>query len=274
MRRGGCISISGSNGAGCSGAGPCPTVHRRIRPSGGSPSQRSIIHWTKRLWGEIRQGQHGAGEMRIWDRRLWVPLGGAGDGGLGGAQVPAGRRAAQRRLDAEERAEGQGGVAAYRGVRPGGGAEVSVMASPLPRRLPPGKPGPLPKKLRPHLPTSAELAPVGDAWLQETKYCGDRTLVRIDGDAVRPVIRQGLDWTERHGRRCPPTGRSIARRRFSTGRLWRRTRTGRGRSICCRNASRTSAIRSLSFAPSILSIWIAATWPTCRFGRQRRSSAA
>lgn len=50
---------------------------------------------------------------------------------------------------------------------------------------------------RPQLATLAAVAPDDDQWLHETKYDGFRMGLRIDGDEVRLLTRNGLDWSAR-----------------------------------------------------------------------------
>lgn len=49
----------------------------------------------------------------------------------------------------------------------------------------------------PQLATLVSSAPDDDAWLHEVKYDGFRIGMRIDGDDVRLLTRNGLDWTSR-----------------------------------------------------------------------------
>ncbi len=51
----------------------------------------------------------------------------------------------------------------------------------------------------PQLATLVDAAPEGDGWLHETKYDGFRMGLRIDGDDVRFLTRNGLDWSARFG---------------------------------------------------------------------------
>ena len=56
---------------------------------------------------------------------------------------------------------------------------------------------PLPRFIEPCLATLVDKIPGGDDWLHEIKYDGYRLQARIDGDHVRLLTRNGLDWTHR-----------------------------------------------------------------------------
>ena len=52
--------------------------------------------------------------------------------------------------------------------------------------------------VEPCIPTLADKAPVGTAWIHEIKYDGYRLMVWRDGERVRLFTRRGFDWTERY----------------------------------------------------------------------------
>src|SRR3954447_24131365 len=54
--------------------------------------------------------------------------------------------------------------------------------------------------IEPCLPTKAERAPVGPAWVFEIKHDGYRLMVRKDDERVRIYTRRGADWTQRFPR--------------------------------------------------------------------------
>ena len=60
----------------------------------------------------------------------------------------------------------------------------------MPRPFPPGF-------IAPCLATRADRVPAGPQWAHEIKHDGYRFIVRRDGDRVRVVSRNGLDWTSR-----------------------------------------------------------------------------
>ena len=57
----------------------------------------------------------------------------------------------------------------------------------------------LPATIKPQLATLVDAAPEGDDWVFELKYDGVRLLCRCDGDDVRCISRNGIDWTHKVG---------------------------------------------------------------------------
>src|SRR5262245_36029760 len=57
----------------------------------------------------------------------------------------------------------------------------------------------LPATLEPQLATLVDEVPGDDGWVYELKYDGIRLLCRVDGDDVRCISRNGLDWTRKVG---------------------------------------------------------------------------
>ncbi|MEO8062362.1 MAG: DNA ligase D [Pseudomonadota bacterium] len=55
----------------------------------------------------------------------------------------------------------------------------------------------LPASIKPQLATLVDTAPEGDDWVFELKYDGVRLLCRCDGDDVRCISRNGIDWTHK-----------------------------------------------------------------------------
>jgi bifunctional non-homologous end joining protein LigD len=62
----------------------------------------------------------------------------------------------------------------------------------------------MPARWRPQLATPAEAAPKTPGWIHEIKYDGYRTLIFIEGGAVRLITRNGHDWTARYGALARP----------------------------------------------------------------------
>jgi bifunctional non-homologous end joining protein LigD len=58
----------------------------------------------------------------------------------------------------------------------------------------------LPRFVAPLMPTLVSEPPAGEGWLDEIKHDGFRTLIAIDGSAVRAYTRNGHDWTDRYSR--------------------------------------------------------------------------
>ncbi|OGB13774.1 MAG: ATP-dependent DNA ligase [Burkholderiales bacterium RIFCSPHIGHO2_12_FULL_67_38] len=182
--------------------------------------------------GTIPSGQYGAGRVIVWDRGQWLPVGNAREGLKRGhlkfelrgrklrghwalvrmksadAKKPAWLLIKER--DAFARPEREYSVV---------DAEPdSVLAPAAPDRRP-GRPkargaaagtrapgswpseavaSGLPERFSPQLATRADRPPPDDAeWLYEIKFDGYRMLARIDGEQVRLITRNGLDWTAR-----------------------------------------------------------------------------
>jgi bifunctional non-homologous end joining protein LigD len=57
----------------------------------------------------------------------------------------------------------------------------------------------LPDTIKPQLATLVDEVPAGDGWVYELKYDGVRLLCRCDGEDVRCISRNGLDWTHKVG---------------------------------------------------------------------------
>ncbi|HET7811077.1 MAG TPA: DNA ligase D [Steroidobacteraceae bacterium] len=184
--------------------------------------------------GDIPKGQYGGGHVDIWDHGTWEPVGDF-DKGLAKGHVEflihgrkltgkwhlvrtrmQGRQtqwllmkshdAAARtganadvidagQADAPERQLAAPAVPAARQRRP------KKSAAPRPRSTrssgPRGRA--LPATLEPMLATLVDAAPGEGDWVYELKYDGVRLLCRCDGDDVRCISRNGLDWTQKAG---------------------------------------------------------------------------
>jgi bifunctional non-homologous end joining protein LigD len=57
----------------------------------------------------------------------------------------------------------------------------------------------LPATLKPQLATLVDKVPGDAGWVYELKYDGVRLLIRCDGDDVRAISRNGIDWTHKIG---------------------------------------------------------------------------
>ena len=183
--------------------------------------------------GIIPKAEYGGGEVIVWDRGHWVPMGDpeadlaagqmkfrlAGEKLKGGwtlLQLKGGRDAngknwlliKERDIYARPEAEGDVVEEQPRSVKTGRAVEELRIQAPPPQlkkkaRLAPSRimdtvKGQLPDQVKPQLATAAELPPGGDEWLHEIKLDGYRTLARIDGDEVRLFTRNGHDWTDRY----------------------------------------------------------------------------
>ncbi|MBY6241954.1 non-homologous end-joining DNA ligase [Methylosinus sp. Sm6] len=165
--------------------------------------------------GAIPQGEYGAGEVMLWDRGRWSPVGDARSGierghfkfTLAGERLKGGfaltrlpRRGKERREnwllvkekdrfadpDVDPIREWTKSVVSGRGF-----AEIAAGDA---------WPAPLPKFRAPQLATLAHAPPSGADWLHEIKFDGYRAIVAAAGGAARAYTRSGLDWTDRFAR--------------------------------------------------------------------------
>lgn len=155
--------------------------------------------------GAIPEGEYGAGALRIWDTGTWVPLGddaaAAFDAGevkfrLAGARLGGGWML--KKLPDEEKPwllikERDPSVVKRFEIDP-----APLKSRRLTRPRAPGEKAELPKRLSPQLPSPVDSPPERKGWIHEIKFDGYRTLIRKDGEAVKFLTRQGLDWTERY----------------------------------------------------------------------------
>ena len=171
--------------------------------------------------GDIPPGHYGAGNVIVWDRGTWAPVGDAQ------ADLQAGKlkfvlhgqklhglwalvRMKPREGERQESwllMKGRDAFARHAAdynvvtAEPG-----SVLAArPTARRAaaakpPASHPGPrsaFPARLAPQLASLVDRPPEGNGWLYEIKFDGYRMLVRANGDAVHAFTRNGIDWSAR-----------------------------------------------------------------------------
>src|SRR5262249_45885964 len=153
--------------------------------------------------GTIPSGEYGAGEVVLWDRGRWAPIGDPDEGyrrgklkfTLHGDKLRGGWTLARmggrageggknwlllKERDVEAREATAGDIVVERPE------SVSAIAR-----------GPLPERMRPQLPVVADAAPPGDEWVHEIKDDGCRALCRIESGRARMFVRSGQDWTEK-----------------------------------------------------------------------------
>lgn len=184
--------------------------------------------------GEIPSGQYGAGQVLLWDKGTWEPIGDAAEGYKNGSLKfllhghklqgkwalvrMKGRQTDKDDKDAktnwllikEHDQESRTGAKAQITEN----AAESVSALPDMHALPPtahtdqparriaAKPvtsqharQPVPHTFKPQLATLASHAPEGEQWLAELKYDGYRALTRIEKGQVSMLTRNGHDWS-------------------------------------------------------------------------------
>lgn len=179
--------------------------------------------------GTIPEKQYGAGDVLLWDRGVWSPVGDAAEGlrrgklefHLEGVKlhglwklVRIGGRPSERAdnwlLLKGRDAFAAAGEAAEITVRlpdsvkdVGGRALAPDGKSPRERKAAATTPAkrkraaraPLPPFAAPQLATLVDAVPSTGGWIYEVKYDGYRMLARVEGGAVRFFSRNGRDWS-------------------------------------------------------------------------------
>jgi bifunctional non-homologous end joining protein LigD len=166
--------------------------------------------------GTIPEGHYGAGEVIVWDRGTWEPVGDPHEGldqgklafQLHGEKLSGawelvrmrGRREGDKpskptwllikRRDAQARPHAEFDVVMAR--------PDSVLAAPPATPLPVGRRADLPAFIEPQLATLASAPPAEGDWRYEIKFDGYRVLARFDRQGrVALFTRQGNDWSDK-----------------------------------------------------------------------------
>ena len=190
--------------------------------------------------GDIPKGQYGGGHVDIWDNGTWEPHRRLRQGARRKAisnsrcsarSCPAAGTWCARACRANNRnwllmksrrfrGARRRGCRCHRRRRSGrpethGARRASCKPGAVPKPVRGGAPKPrsakssglaarpCPPRIKPQLATLVDEAPGDDGWVFELKYDGVRLLCRCDGDDVRCISRNGIDWTHkvRPGRR-------------------------------------------------------------------------
>jgi bifunctional non-homologous end joining protein LigD len=184
--------------------------------------------------GDIPKGQYGGGHVDIWDNGTWEPVGDF-DKGLKKGHLEFlmhGKKLSGKWHLVRTRMQGKQPnwllmKSDDEAARPGATADVidsgtEVLASPpieekhgAGRRTPARaasrsasaksrgarvtrqKSTSIPASLKPMLATLVDSVPGDEGWVYELKYDGIRLLSRCDGDDVRCISRNGIDWTHK-----------------------------------------------------------------------------
>ena len=195
--------------------------------------------------GDIPKGQYGGGHVDIWDKGTWEPLiepGKAFGKGhleflLHGKKLNGKWHLVRTRMQGRQTQwllmKSDDEAARY-------GADADVIDAGKaddPKRLtakskkaaasPPSKPAKAPKprstrsrgtrgsalpaSIKPMLATLVDKVPGDENWVYELKYDGVRLLCRCDGDDVRCISRNGIDWTHKVG----PIVQALARMKLA-----------------------------------------------------------
>ena len=173
--------------------------------------------------GDIPKGQYGGGHVDIWDNGTWEPVGDFTKGlkkghlefELFGKKLSGAWHLVRTRMQGKQPnwlLMKSGDFAARAGadadvIDAGGADDPKRMLRPKPKRG--GAPKPrsskssgtrgsaLPASIKPMLATLVDEAPPDQGWVFELKYDGVRLLSRCDGEDVRCISRNGIDWTHK-----------------------------------------------------------------------------
>jgi bifunctional non-homologous end joining protein LigD len=184
--------------------------------------------------GNIPEGQYGGGEVIVWDRGTWAPVGdpvvGLRKGHLrfelasekltgGWSLVRMGARGGEKRVnwllikandeharegsDAEITAKEPASVLSGRSVEELAGAPARARSGKarasrgMKRRADAADPTVGLARFEPQLATLVDHPPTDPGWLFEMKLDGYRAIAVIEGGKARLISRSGLDWTAR-----------------------------------------------------------------------------
>ncbi len=172
--------------------------------------------------GTIPAGNYGAGTVEIWDRGTWQsveadPAAALAQGELkfrlDGQRLQGGFVLVRLKPRPRERGESWLLIKEHDAHERAGAGAAALERTPLGGRKrrtackrKPAAPDALPDAQAPQLAQLARTPPSGPGWISEVKFDGYRMLVRRDGDQVRIITRNGLDWTER----LPALARAVA----------------------------------------------------------------
>src|SRR5688572_9982281 len=183
--------------------------------------------------GDIPKGQYGGGHVDIWDNGTRQPIGDF-DKGLKKGHLEFemfGKKLAGRWHLVRTRMQGKqpnwllmksndaaaragadaDAIDAGKANQPARVPKASSTPSPAPKPKRGGAPKArsrkasgtrgkaLPTTLKPQLATLLDEVPAEEGWVFELKYDGVRLLSRCDGEDVRCISRNGLDWTHKSG---------------------------------------------------------------------------
>jgi len=174
--------------------------------------------------GDIPKGQYGGGHVDIWDEGTWEPVGDFNKGlkkghlefEMFGGKLSGRWHLVRTRMQGKQpdwllmkSNDFSARTGADADVIDAGGADnpkrmlkprrsAKPVFTPKPRRN--GARGKaLPASIKPMLATLVDKAPGEDGWVFELKYDGVRLLSRCDGEDVRCMSRNGIDWTHKAG---------------------------------------------------------------------------
>ncbi|MCQ8278228.1 DNA ligase D [Acetobacteraceae bacterium KSS8] len=165
--------------------------------------------------GTIPEGNYGAGTVETWDRGTWAPVAEDPEAALAAGELKFtldGERLKGGfvlvRLKPRPREKGESWLlikerdALERPEADAAALEKTPLERPKKRpgarsRNPKTGNAALPDTQAPQLAKLVKTAPTGPGWISEIKFDGYRMLCRKEGDSVRIITRNGLDWTDR-----------------------------------------------------------------------------
>lgn len=170
--------------------------------------------------GSIPEGEYGAGNVIVWDKGSWRPIGDARralregriEFELHGKKLHGSWILVRTRGDAAKphwllikrndrwaKALDEYDVVADESKSVVTGRELEARKrAPKKAARRRASAGGFPDFIEPQLAQLAEAPPVGDKWVHEVKFDGYRTAARIRGDEVRLLTRSNLDWTAKY----------------------------------------------------------------------------
>ena len=230
--------------------------------------------------GTIPAGNYGAGVVELWDQGSWSPLGQDAQADLQRGELKfrlegsrlkggfvlvrlkpkPGEHAENWLLIKEKdeaRAEGLDAAALERSkpTAPSGkpavlrkmpAQEEAVQAKTAPGKRK-AKRADMPEGQAPQLATLVTEPPFGPGWISEIKFDGYRMLCRKQGDDVRLITRNGLDWTSRVPALVEAVAALPAQDIMLDGELVSLDKDGRTSFAALQNALSGSRTRQLSF---------------------------
>ncbi|UFH50986.1 DNA ligase D [Pseudomonas sp. KNUC1026] len=164
--------------------------------------------------GSIPQGHYGAGDVIVWDKGIWEPVGDPAEGyakgrlkfALHGEKLAgqwnlvrtASKGKQQQWFLIKHRDEAARGFPAFDVLEAQPASVLSdrtlAMPGSKPKKPKAKRSTAMPRQLKPQLATLVEAAPSGE-WCYELKFDGYRMLARVEAGEVRLFTRNGHDWT-------------------------------------------------------------------------------
>jgi len=184
--------------------------------------------------GDIPEGEYGAGHVDIWDNGTWQSLGdfdqqlkkGHLEFEMFGKKLRGRWHLVRTRMVGKAQQwllmKGKDEFARMAADADVIDAGLADQPNRIPKPAPPAKKSPvasrprvapkprsaksrgtrgaaLPATLKPQLATLVDKVPGNEGWVYELKYDGVRLLTRCDGEDVRAISRNGIDWTHKIG---------------------------------------------------------------------------